>query len=150
MRAINHAVTGAVLAVAIDKPIIVVPLALLSHFALDALPHFGQAHEDHRSSGFLMFLLTDIALCGVLVLALLLARPDAWLLPALCAFLATSADFMWMPGYLRTLHGLPQRKSNSAVIRFHSWVQWYQRPPGAITEGVWLFGGILLLVRLLT
>lgn len=41
MIATNHALTGAAIAVVIKQPILAIPLAFVSHFICDAIPHFG-------------------------------------------------------------------------------------------------------------
>jgi hypothetical protein len=41
MTAVNHVIMGSVVVAAVGNPVLGVPLALASHFLLDALPHFG-------------------------------------------------------------------------------------------------------------
>src|SRR5438270_5495542 len=41
MTATNHAITGAAIALAVKKPELAIPLAFISHFALDAIPHYN-------------------------------------------------------------------------------------------------------------
>ena len=40
MTATNHALTGATIATLVRQPYLAIPLAFLSHFFCDALPHF--------------------------------------------------------------------------------------------------------------
>ncbi len=68
MRAINHAMTGAVIGLAITAPVVAMPIAFFSHFALDALPHFGFAKanktEQMSLAVFMNTLLIDIIFCS--------------------------------------------------------------------------------------
>ena len=41
MTGFNHGMTGAVIALTVKKPELAIPLSFLSHFAQDAIPHFG-------------------------------------------------------------------------------------------------------------
>ncbi|MFZ1324307.1 MAG: hypothetical protein WAQ57_04090 [Candidatus Saccharimonadales bacterium] len=42
MHTVNHAAAGAGIALAVRQPLLALPLALASHFVLDALPHYGK------------------------------------------------------------------------------------------------------------
>lgn len=54
-----HFLTGAAIAVAIDKPELAVPLALASHFVLDAIPHRDTIGEEHITPENLLLKLVD-------------------------------------------------------------------------------------------
>jgi hypothetical protein len=41
MTGFNHGMAGAVIALTVKQPVLAVPLAFLSHFATDMIPHFG-------------------------------------------------------------------------------------------------------------
>ena len=48
MTATNHALSGALIGLAVMQPILALPLAFVSHFMLDAVPHFGfDEHGGH-------------------------------------------------------------------------------------------------------
>ena len=73
MRAINHALTGAVIGLAITEPAAAIPLAVVSHYVCDAIPHYGQNHPEEqrlRSSFFRQLLYFDTILCFGLVVLL--------------------------------------------------------------------------------
>lgn len=146
MTATNHAVTGALIGLSIGHPI-ALPLALLSHFALDALPHFGREADFIKSKSFIAFLISDASLCVLLVVLLAIASPVNWLLAAICSFLATSPDFMWFPRFLRATRGLKEPKLTHPIAKFHSWIQWFQRPIGAVVELTWFASAMFLLVK---
>lgn len=144
MTAVNHALTGAALAFLTGNPYVAVPAALASHFICDVLPHYGDVQEVNGaidSPRFTAILLIDMALCGLLVAALVSVRPEYWSLAAVCAFLATSPDFAWLPGYIRVKRGRPFLNRPNAFVRFTMWIQWFQRPIGAVVELAWLVAG---------
>ena len=148
MVATNHALTGAIIGLSIGHPV-ALPLAFMSHFVLDAIPHYGE-HPDHiQSRRFVVQLIIDASLCGVLVLFLAASSPAHWLLAVVCAFLAASPDFMWIPKFLRARRGQPEKGSDSLIIRFHTRIQWFQRPAGAAVEAVWLAVSLTVLANLL-
>lgn len=148
MVATNHAVTGAIIGLSLGNPI-ALPLAFLSHFVLDAIPHFGDDNKRIARTSFVLQLLADATLCGLLVLLLALSGTANWQLAALCAFLAASPDFMWIPRFLRARKGQKDPEPSHPVIRFHSWIQWFQRPIGAIVEIGWLTAGVVLLANII-
>src|SRR5690349_8668030 len=119
MIATNHALTGALIGLSIANPAIAVPAALLSHFACDALPHYGDdSPSTLRSKRFALQLLIDASLCGVLVGVLAVTQPANWLLAAICAFIAAAPDFAWLPGYIRVRKGRPFHEGHNALMRF--------------------------------
>lgn len=148
MRAINHALTGAVIGLSVSDPVLAVPAAFLSHFALDGLPHFGERRKDHGSKNFRDLLVLDALLCFGLVLLLAVWRPRHWLLAAFCAFLATSPDFMWVRKYLRARAGKREPMSKNMVLHFHSGIQWFERPIGLAVELAWAPAMALLIIDL--
>lgn len=149
MTATNHAITGALIGLAVSNPAIAVPLAFVSHFALDALPHYDPAGEEGERIGASRFryqLLLDASICVLLVILLALSRPQHWFLAAVCAFVATSPDLFWLPKFIhaqRTGKTLPNRRW---FWRLHHSIQWCTGPRLIWVEVVWFvaFGGLLL------
>lgn len=139
MRAINHALTGAVIGIASGNAWLAVPVALASHFALDAIPHYGDGHTEPDGPSFTYTLIIDGLVCIVLVIVLASWQPMHWQLAAVCAFLATSPDLMWIGRYRNARRGLKPPKFNP-LMRFHSQIQWFQRPVGAVVEMAWGVG----------
>jgi hypothetical protein len=146
VRAINHAFSGALIGLSIANPVSALPLAFVSHFVVDAIPHFGvSGFEDVRGKWFNASLILDAALCVVLVGFLAFLQPRQWLLAAACAFLATSPDFMWVPNYLRAQRGTLIRQNTHWLLRLHANIQWFERPIGGVIEVVWFVAGVLLI-----
>lgn len=146
MTATNHALTGAIIVLAIDKPALALPLALLSHFVLDALPHFGNyARAPHDSRLFMLILATDTAIATSIMVTLYVFLPSAWLVAVAGCLLAMSPDLMWIPGYIRALSGHKQKAHTNLIIRWHKHIQWAERPWGFFVEIGWFMGGLWLL-----
>jgi hypothetical protein len=146
----NHALTGAVIGLSISNPWLALPLAFLSHFACDAIPHYDPPETDKRrlfsSRRFMYeFLVAGAALCLVLVLLLAAFRPHHWLQAAIGAFLATSPDLFWIPRFIRVLRTGIDTPLHSPFLKFHSWVQWKTGPKLIWLEAVWfvLFGFVV-------
>lgn len=151
MVAINHALTGAFIGLIIEKPIIAVPVALASHFICDALPHFGSRGPSDvaiRTKFFRNYLISDALACVGLVAVLLILQPDAWLLAAVCALVATSPDFLWIPKYLAAIHN--RTAPVNLYTKFATGIQWFQRPIGIFVEIAWFVGLISLIMPLVS
>lgn len=140
MRAINHAITGAVIGLTIAVPVIAVPAALASHFALDALPHFGEPEDVMPTNGraFKALLFADAILCFALVGVLAVWRPENWLLAAVCAFVATSPDFMSIRKFIAA-HKNKKAEPRYWITKFAKRIQWGERSWGWIIEVAWFF-----------
>lgn len=121
MTGYNHTLAGAIIAVTVPLPLM--PLvAFVSHFVLDAFPHFGN-HPGFalRTTRFKHLLLLDGSLCiGGVILAISLF-PEYWWMIGIGTFLAALPDFMWLlwRGKVEWLNGF---------FRFAGWIQWGERP----------------------
>lgn len=134
MNISNHAATGAIIAMSIDKPIIGIPLALASHIVLDYIPHFGykesggiQESLKHR----LTYLVIGVDIILLTLLAVLLRDQSFYVFFA--AIVAQSPDFIWLYYYL-----VNDRKGKETKLtwfdRLHANVQWCERPWGIVIE----------------
>ncbi len=146
MTATNHAVTGAIIGLVVANPITAVVVALLSHFVLDMMPHFGSDKDFITSKKFRIMLVVDALLCVVLVMFLTWQQPSQWLLAAVCAFVATSPDFLWIPMFRAVNQG--KEYATKGYYKFASDIQWFQRPIGGIVEAVWLIGALAVIAEL--
>lgn len=127
MIGLNHVLTGSAIALAVQQPLLVAPLALVSHFVLDAIPHFDHPHYRHGSKYFVKIMATDTVISVATVIALMFAVPHLSLVIALGAFFAILPDIFWLYYYT---HNKPQWW----FFRFHSKIQWFERPEGALVE----------------
>ncbi len=150
MRAITHAMTGAAIGLGVSEPAVAVPMALASHYVLDALPHYGGGlpeSEELNSPTFRVLLLADICLCPLLVLLLAVQRPQHWILAAICAFVAAAPDLASINIYRRARRGEPPKTNR--YTRFAHAIQWFERPLGGIFEAAWFMVMLVILVPII-
>lgn len=148
MIAINHAATGAIIGLSMANPFVAGVAAFLSHFVCDGLPHFGSSDQSFiTSTRFKAMLIVDTLLCVLLVLLLAISQIDAWLLAAMCAFLATSPDLWHIKSFIYARAGKAYHPGR--IARFSSDIQWFQRPIGAFVELAWFVGATTLLYALI-
>jgi hypothetical protein len=141
MTATNHAATGAVLALAVQHPIIAFPLALASHFMLDVLPHYGVAYDKRpQNQKFGRVLAVDAIMLPITAIMLLFIAGAAWWFVLIAMFLAICPDFVWAYRYWREKGGVVLEKNR--FTHWHSRIQWGERPWGWIIELAW-FGMII-------
>jgi hypothetical protein len=100
VTAVNHILVGSIVAVAVKQPVIALPLALASHYALDALPHYGlPTWADRRRHAVLFCIVITLDIIFSLALFAFLAISAPWYVVA-AGFLAYSPDLMWVYRYL--------------------------------------------------
>lgn len=148
MTTCNHMLVGTIIAVTIREPLTAVPLAFLSHFLLDALPHFGNtnsrlnAHQKFTK----YFTVEIISLLGIAyLLSLNLYGTN---LVTLCVVAAIIPDTEWPIRYF-----LFQRKGKQAppslTAEFHKKIQWLEREWGLVVEILFFVIGFLILKSLI-
>jgi hypothetical protein len=146
LTGINHALTGAVIVSVVSIPFIALPMAFLSHFALDSLPHFGEPFGNRNKfsksiwtiDGILLFLFISF-----------LVITNNWLALA-GAVLAISPDFAWIYRFVfAEKFGKLAPKPTNKFNRFHENIQKLEFKKGIIIEIIWfilfvyLFSSIL-------
>lgn len=136
MTGTNHALTGAVIVATISVPVIALPLAFLSHFALDSLPHFGEPYGKRKNKITKIVWSTDLTLLSMLLIGLVIT--SNWLL-LLGALLAISPDFAWIYRFTidERFGNLPPKPTNR-FNSFHAGIQKYETKKGLIVEVFWL------------
>lgn len=146
MRAINHALTGIVVGLVIKEPAAAIPIALVSHWICDVIPHYGSGiSEKHamESRNFERLLYVDTILCVALVVILAILKPDHWMLAAFCAFVAASPDFLSFNRWRLMRQGLKSKLTPYG--RFAKGIQWFERPIGGFVEIAWAIAAIILI-----
>ncbi len=136
MTATNHGLFGSVIAISLQKyPAVALALSPLSHFVLDAIPHFGLPEKDLRSRKFALILVSDAVTAVITTLLIAGLWPEIAFLVIACAFLAASPDLMWI--YYQ--YSGVKFKNVHLLPKFHSWVQWSQHSSGliAFTDIIW-------------
>lgn len=98
MTATNHGLAGALIGAALPLPL-AMPLAFVSHFVMDAIPHFGiKGKERERSRLFKMVVKVDTIIGLSVNIPLIYAhRWDMFI----CAWLAYSPDIPIVVHYLK-------------------------------------------------
>lgn len=131
MIGLNHALTGAAIGLAVQRPLLVIPLAFASHFLLDMLPHFGGHVYQWGHKTFTKIIAVDgIATATAIILIILIA-------PALAASVLLGVFFAMLPDAL-LVHYYTTGKKPHWFHNFHLKIQWYERPPGLLIEAVYL------------
>lgn len=147
MTGFNHATTGAIIALVVKRPELALPMALVSHFVLDSLPHYGVPTERRRVyKSFYRLLASDAILVPTLLIALLLSHHY---LAFWCAILAVSPDVVWAPRFLKEhlFEAAPSLPADP-FSRFHKKIQWGERPWGWSIEICWSICAVTVLTRL--
>lgn len=150
MTATNHALTGAIIGLTIAQPVPAMILAVLSHFVLDAIPHFKVDQPDEKllkTAWFRNYLVTEALFCFLLVVALYMTQPTYWFVPAVCAFLAAAPDLLSINKYLKTRQG--KKWQPGLYTKFAGGIQWFQRPIGGVVEVIWFGASLFILANIL-
>lgn len=141
MTAPNHALTGALIGMAVPNMWLGIPLAFVSHFVLDAIPHYdvpGDTHEERIGSKQFLYvqIVGGAVLCALLVGLLWWAHPEHWFSAAVCAFFATSPDILSAPRFVSVKRGGKDIREQNWFWRFHNDIQ-RQHPRYLSVEAVW-------------
>ena len=134
MTATNHALSGAIIGLTITQSAIALPLAFVSHFILDAVPHFGiRFYESERKRRlFHIYLLVDATLLAVVMVSLFFAGAG-WLAFG-CLFLAGCPDFVQAYKYLFDKNFRVMPSQEHRFTRFHKKIQWNETLKGIFIE----------------
>lgn len=131
MTGFNHALAGTCIALLVKQPLLIAPLAFLSHFLLDALPHFhhqsfGDTFKRPYSKRFKNVIIFDTIVSIVTITAVLFIWRNSVLSVAIGIFFSMLPDFTW------PLHG--KIKSLERFFKMHIKIQWAERPWGILVE----------------
>lgn len=132
MTATNHFLAGVTVASLVGKPEFALPLAFMSHFFLDALPHFGDSHYHQKLRTFALIWLADfVILLGLLTLTII--KNPWWY--ALAGFLGTSPDLAWIYRFYFVSKNVDAKTKNmSRFNKFHNNIQKFEFRKGMIVE----------------
>jgi hypothetical protein len=153
MTATNHVLTGAVIALAVKQPALAIPLAVLSHFVLDALPHYalksGRVFDYGKKSYANLVSPIDAGVAVVILiwLGFFLDADISNALLVICAFAAYLPDIFWLPTFVKELKTHTWEPRNW-FLRLHQRIQWSERPWGIYVEIVWAVGAVALIETL--
>jgi len=149
MTTSNHIFTGAAIALAVNQPVVALPLALLSHFVLDALPHYGidGAGYIEAAKYKLTYVMESFNIVGIPLLIYLLWGQPWWVW--LAAGLAILPDIVWIYAYF-TYERYGKEMVQGPITRMHSKIQWGERHWGILIEVPFLVCMVLLVASLVT
>lgn len=140
MTATNHALFGGVIALIVKEPVLALPLAFLSHFLVDYIPHYSMNDKYLFKRRFNIYLFFDTLIC-VIMATLAVVYLENGLLVAVCMFLATSPDFMWAYHKLYREHYRGLKSNFGPIARFHKRIQatshFRHARRGKIIESIW-------------
>lgn len=150
MTAINHAVTGAAIGIIVGNPFVALPVAFLSHFVCDAIPHFRVAIEGDafmQQPWFKSYLIAEFVLCLSLVAVLAAFHPLNWQLAAICAFVAAAPDLLSIKRFNKSIN--KEHWEPTLYGKFATNIQWFERPIGALVEAAWFIAGVFIIMAFL-
>jgi hypothetical protein len=126
MTSLNHILAGTAIALSVRSPVLAAALAFLSHFVLDAFPHFG-----YKWPGWSFWHIWAIdAVLSVLALVLLCAAA-----PDLCLIIITGGVFAELPDVLWLYENIVRKgESRFWFFRFHHKIQWAESQRGLLYE----------------
>jgi hypothetical protein len=138
----NHVATGAIIGLAIKEPALALPLAFVSHFVLDSLPHYGIEYAKRKQFPAFKRILSFDAVITPLAIILIHHEAHSWLVFGTMV-LAVTPDFGWFIKYAYDKHKrTPFSLPRDPFSRFHKRIQWGERPDG-IGMGIELIYAIL-------
>lgn len=156
---VPHTVVGVVIALLVKQPLLVLPLAFLSHFVLDAVPHWDPLIGDLKSQKFsgvgkegLLIIATDFLIAFDLGLFFVwralegCSAPD----PALATTIFFAAIFANLPDGLMTPFIFFGKRWGwlNAYVSFHSRIQTKLFLPwGLLIQGAVIAIGLLIALR---
>lgn len=142
MTAANHVMTGALIAVGVQRPLLAIPLAFASHFVVDAIPHYGYGdiafeHRDQQNN-FLQKQFGDAFFTLALAFSVpyLLTDHQSPAVTSWCMFAAYFPDMIWGYQFAKAQRS-GRYRPRGWFSRFHKWVQWCERPWGIYVEAIW-------------
>lgn len=126
----NHTLTGIAIGLSLDNPVAILPLAVASHFYLDAIPHFGGPQFSFLKPLGRVIATIDCAIALSLAITSVIIWPERFGQLTTAVFGATLPDLLFIPYYLMKI------KFWEPLFRFHHVIQ-TERLWGAISEIAW-------------
>lgn len=119
-------------------------MALLSHYVLDSLPHFGVSEDTEIRNGS-KFFKSVVTIDTLLFVASWIAVPilcssarvPVWLILA-CMGAAFLPDLAWLYRFYKEQHSHADKKRKMHILNhLHHKLQWGERPWGVFIEVIW-------------
>jgi len=147
MTVSNHAITAANLSLVFQKWWIV-PIAFLSHFILDLLPHYGQI-LDKRSKLFITIQIID-AITLLLVFVLIFNTNSINLAITISAVIvACMPDMIWVIRFIREQIGAVDIPK-SYISKIHSFLNMHEYKNGWVFDIAWFAAMLIVFINIKT
>ena len=130
MTGFIHASVGGFIAKVLPLPL-ALPVAVVSHFVLDALPHYGIPQHERDGWFWRGFTILDFALSWGYLGTIAITRQHYAV--AICGLAAASPDFIWVMRVMRT-RSFNFGEHTGKFARWHAGIQRYERPWGFYVE----------------
>lgn len=129
MTGFNHGLVGGLIARYMPLPL-ALPLAFVSHFVLDALPHYGipQKQRDTSKLWKRFFTIDAFATFGLAVYAVL----DHHYAMFFGGLAAVIPDFLWVARVIKT-RSFNMSRNGNWFTKWHAGIQKFERP-----WGIWI------------
>lgn len=147
MIGFNHVLSGALVGIftPTEYAIYIPLIAFVSHFLLDAFPHYG--HDETASvysQKFKRILVVDAILCVLFLVGTCWLYPDKLVAIVIAVAFATLPDFLWiLHYYVKT-----KNRGENLFFKFAAKIQWGERPWAWSLEILYAMIMIALLVGL--
>jgi len=126
MISLNHVLAGTAIALAVKEPLLIAPLAFLSHFVLDAIPHFSYEWPGWK---FRTLWAIDAVASSIAILVLATFQPSLAFAVIVGGFCAELPDVFWL--YERLV---VKGESSFWYFKFHRVIQWSETRRGLFYE----------------
>lgn len=127
--------------------IALLPVAFVSHFALDVLPHYANDNLTKNLAAFHRNLIIDCLIAGCLLLAVLVGQTSHSLTMVAGGILSASPDLMWIRRWLSLKAG-KKHNYDTFMEKWHHRIQWAESRPAAIFEILWFVICLWVLISL--
>lgn len=134
MISLNHVLAGTAIGLAVKEPLLVAPLAFLSHFVLDMIPHFQYSWPGWK---FRTIWTLDAIASSAALLILANLEPSLALAILVGGVMAELPDVFWLYEHL-----ILKAKSSFWYFKFHRSIQWSETQRGLFYE----FGYLAILI----
>jgi hypothetical protein len=139
----NHVLTGTLLGVTIDNPVLLAPAGIASHIGMDLLPHFGYppAKRQFFHPFFLVWAVLDFSASIVIVSAACFAWPQRTTLILIGTLAAALPDLVYVPITL-TKNRVYRVPGYRRMVDWLQDIQRIEKPWGLVVEVAW--AGLML------
>src|SRR5260370_1132249 len=115
MTNLNHAATGALVAVAIHNPWVGLPAAFLSHFVVDVIPHWSYFDKNFMMKRVALAIDITFTLGLLLILSVSVDAPRRLVIAG--GVLGVTPDLMWAPYLITGNRSMTDKKNPLHLAR---------------------------------